>query len=137
MYDCNIALVPPVNWTAIEDKLDLLNLFHDDLNYYMVHNMGNNDVYNDQVLDMAKVADESFDTILQLNQSFFREPKSSLQKHLINKWKSYDFSDDLYPKTIVDKAQGGSLELNYTYCNERFFCTPFIYDIALIGTEEF
>ena len=137
MYDCNIALVPPVNWTAIEDKLDLLNYFKDDLNYYMVHNMGNNDLYNDMVVDMARVADERFDTILQLNPSFFRAPKSSLQKHLINKWKSYDFSDDLYPKTIVDKAQGGSLELNYTYCNERFFWTPFIYDTALIGTEEF
>ena len=43
----------------------------------------------------------------------------------------------MYPKTIIDKAQGGSLELNYTYCNERFFWTPFIYDTALIGTEEF
>lgn len=137
MYDCNIALSPPVDWDDIENKLQSLNLFTDDLNYYMVHNMGNNDIYNEQVLYMSKVADERFDTILQLNPSFFRAPKSSLQKHLISKWKGYDFSDDLYPKTIIDKAQGGSLELNYTYCNERFFWTPFIYDIALIGTEQF
>ena len=137
MYDCNIALQPPVNWNAIEDKLDMLNMFTDDLNYYLVYNMGNDDEYNSEVLAMSQMADLHFDTILQLNPSFFRAPKSKVQKHLIEKWKNYDFSDDLYPKTIVDKAQGGSLELNYTYCNERFFWTPFVYDIAMIGTKEF
>ena len=137
LYDCNIALQPPVNWTAIEDKLDMLNLFTDDLNYYMVYNMGNDDEYNSNVLEMSKLVEERFDSILTLNPSFFRAPKSKVQKHLIEKWKNYDFSDDLMPKTFIDQTQGGSLELNYTYCNERFFWTPFVYDIALIGTEEF
>lgn len=137
MYDCNIALQPPVDWDMIESRIDLLNKFTDDLNYYLVYNMGNDDEYNHKVLEMSKIAKERFDTILTLNPSFFRAPKSSLQKHLINKWKNYDFSDELYPKTIIDRAQGGSLELNYTYCNERFFWTPFVYDTALIGTSEF
>ena len=137
MYDCNIALQPPVDWDRMEERLELLNDFKDDLNYYFVYNMGNDDEYNSEVLAMSHIADLRFDTILQLNPSFFRAPKSKVQKHLIEKWKNYDFSDDLYPKTIVDKAQGGSLELNYTYCNERFFWTPFVYDIAMIGTKEF
>lgn len=137
MYDCNIALQPPVDWDRIEERIELLNDFTDDLNYYLVYNMGNDDEYNSKVLEMSEIADDRFDTILQLNPSFFRAKKSKVQKHLIEKWKGYDFSDDLYPKTIIDKAQGGSLELNYTFCNNRFFWTPFIYDIALIGTEEF
>ena len=137
MYDCNIALDTPIDWDMIEDQLQHLNQFTDDLNYYLVYNMGNDDEYNEQVLEMSKIADDRFDTILTLNPSFFRAPKSKVQKHLIEKWKQYDFSDDLYPKTIADQAQGGSLELNYTYCNDRFFWTPFVYDIALIGTDEF
>lgn len=137
LYDCNIALQPPVDWDKLQSRIHLLNKFADDLNYYLVYNMGNDDEYNSKVLEMSNIAKERFDTILTLNPSFFRAPKSSLQKHLINKWKNYDFSDDLYPKTIIDQAQGGSLELNYTYCNERFFWTPFVYDIALIGTAEF
>ena len=137
MYDCNIALQPPVDFDKLESRIDLLNKFTDDLNYYLVYNMGNDDEYNSKVLEMSHIAKERFDTILTLNPSFFRAPKSSLQKHLINKWKNYDFSDDLYPKTFIDQAQGGSLELNYTYCNENFFWTPFVYDIVLIGKEEF
>lgn len=137
MYDCNIALDTPVDWDFIDERLGLLNQFTDDLNYYLVYNMGNDDEYNEQVLEMSKIADDRFDTILTLNPSFFRAQKSKVQKHLIEKWKQYDFSDDLYPKTIVDQAQGGSLELNFTYCNDRFFWTPFVYDIALIGTEAF
>ncbi len=97
----------------------------------------NDDEYNEQVLDMSRVVDKVFDSILTLNPSFFRAEKSKVHKHLIEKWKKYDFSDDLYPKTIVDQAQGGSLELNYTYCNDRFFWTPFVYDIALIFTSSF
>lgn len=137
MYDANIALQPPVDWDWVESRLDQLNKFTDDLNYYMVYNMGNDDEYNQKVLEMSEIVEDRFDSILTLNPSFFRAPKSKVQQHLIDKWKSYDFSDDLYPKTIVDQAQGGSLELNYTYCNERFFWTPFVYDIALIGTKEF
>ena len=137
MYDCNIALQPPVDWDKIQERLELLNDFTDDLNYYLVYNMGNDDEYNSKVLEMSRIADDRFDTILQLNPSFFRAKKSKVQKHLIEKWKGYDFSDDLYPKTIVDKAQGGSLELNYTFCNNRFFWTPFVYDIVLIGTDQF
>lgn len=137
MYDANIALQLPVDWDFIEERLDQLNKFTDDLNYYMVYNMGNDDEYNDKVLEMSELVEDRFDSILTLNPSFFRAPKTKVQKHLIEKWKQYDFSDDLYPKTIIDKAQGGSLELNYTYCNERFFWTPFVYDIALIGTDEF
>lgn len=137
MYDANIALQLPVDWDFIEERLDQLNKFTDDLNYYMVYNMGNDDEYNDKVLEMSELVEDRFDSILTLNPSFFRAPKTKVQKHLIEKWKEYDFSDDLYPKTIIDKAQGGSLELNYTYCNERFFWTPFVYDIALIGTDEF
>lgn len=137
MYDANIALQLPVDWDFIEERLDQLNKFTDDLNYYMVYNMGNDDEYNDKVLEMSELVEDRFDSILTLNPSFFRAPKTKVQKHLIEKWKHYDFSDDLYPKTIIDKAQGGSLELNYTYCNERFFWTPFVYDIALIGTDEF
>lgn len=137
MYDANIALQPPVDWDFIENKLNLLNGFTDDLNYYMIYNMGNDDEYNSKVLEMSELVKDRFDSILTLNPSFFRAPKSKVHKHLIDKWKQYDFSDDLYPKTIADQAQGGSLELNYTYCNERFFWTPFIYDTALIGTKEF
>ena len=137
MYDVNIALQPPVNWNVLEYKLNILNDLKDDLNYYMVYNMGNDDEYNSKVLEMSKLVDERFDSILTLNPSFFRAPKSKVQQHLIEKWKGYDFSDDLMPKTFIDQAQGGSLELNYTYCNERFFWTPFIYDTALIGTDEF
>ena len=137
MYDVNIALQPPVNWNVLEYKLNILNDLKDDLNYYMVYNMGNDDEYNSKVLEMSKLVDERFDSILTLNPSFFRAPKSKVQQHLIEKWKGYDFSDDLMPKTFIDQAQGGSLELNYTYCNERFFWTPFVYDIALIGTDEF
>jgi hypothetical protein len=137
MYDVNIALQPPVDWDWVEERLDLLNGFTDDLNYYMVYNMGNDDEYNSKVLEMSELVEDRFDSILTLNPSFFRAPKSKVQKHLIEKWKGYDFSDDLMPKTFIDQAQGGSLELNYTYCNERFFWTPFVYDIALIGTDEF
>lgn len=137
MYDVNIALQPPVDWDWVEERLNLLNGFTDDLNYYMVYNMGNDDEYNSKVLEMSKLVDDRFDSILTLNPSFFRAPKSKVQKHLIEKWKGYDFSDDLMPKTFIDQAQGGSLELNYTYCNERFFWTPFIYDTALIGTDDF
>jgi len=137
MYDANIALQPPVDWNFIKERLNQLNKFTDDLNYYMVYNMGNDDEYNSKVLEMSEFVEDNFDSILTLNPSFFRAPKTKVQKHLIEKWKQYDFSDDLYPKTIIDKAQGGSLELNYTYCNERFFWTPFIYDTALIGTNEF
>lgn len=137
MYDCNIALQPPVDWDRMEERLDLLNDFKDDLNYYFVYNMGNDDEYNSEVLAMNYLADLRFDTIIQLNPSFLRAPKSKVHKHLINKWKNYDYSDDLYPKTIVDRAQGGSLELNYTFCNNRFFWTPFVYDIVLIGTDQF
>ena len=137
MYDCNIALQPPVDWDRMEERLDLLNDFKDDLNYYFVYNMGNDDEYNSEVLAMNYLADLRFDTIIQLNPSFLRAPKSKVHKHLINKWKNYDYSDDLYPKTIIDRAQGGSLELNYTFCNNRFFWTPFVYDIVLIGTDQF
>jgi len=137
MYDCNIALQPPVDWDRMEERLELLNDFKDDLNYYFVYNMGNDDEYNSEVLAMNYLADLRFDTIIQLNPSFLRAPKSKVHKHLINKWKNYDYSDDLYPKTIVDRAQGGSLELNYTFCNNRFFWTPFVYDIVLIGTDQF
>lgn len=137
MYDANIALQPPVDWDWVEERLSLLNGFSDDLNYYMVYNMGNDDEYNSKVLEMSKLVEERFDSILTLNPSFFRAPKSKVHSHLIEKWKSYDFADDLMPKTFIDQAQGGSLELNYTYCNERFFWTPFVYDIALIGTDEF
>lgn len=137
MYDCNIALDFPLDWDWLEARIDLLNKFDDDINYYFVYNMGNDDALNSTVLEMSKVADERFDTILQLNPSFFRAKKSYIQQHLIEKWKNYDFTDDLYPKTIIDKAQGGSLELNYTYCNDRFFWTPFVYDTVLIGTPEF
>lgn len=137
MYDANIALQPPVDWDWIEERLSLLNGFTDDLNYYMVYNMGNDDEYNSKVLEMSKLVEDRFDSILTLNPSFFRAPKSKVHAHLIEKWKSYDFADDLMPKTFIDQAQGGSLELNYTYCNERFFWTPFVYDIALIGTDEF
>lgn len=137
MYDCNIALQPPVDWDRMEERLELLNEFNDDLNYYFVYNMGNDDEYNSEVLAMNYLADLRFDTIIQLNPSFLRAPKSKVHKHLINKWKNYDYSDDLYPKTIIDRAQGGSLELNYTFCNNRFFWTPFVYDIVLIGTDQF
>lgn len=137
MYDCNIALQPPVDWDRMEERLELLNDFKDDLNYYFVYNMGNDDEYNSEVLAMNYLADLRFDTIIQLNPSFLRAPKSKVHKHLINKWKNYDYSDDLYPKTIIDRAQGGSLELNYTFCNNRFFWTPFVYDIVLIGTDQF
>lgn len=137
MYDCNIALQPPVDWDRMEERLELLNDFKDDLNYYFVYNMGNDDEYNSEVLAMNYLADLRFDTLIQLNPSFLRAPKSKVHKHLINKWKNYDYSDDLYPKTIVDRAQGGSLELNYTFCNNRFFWTPFVYDIVLIGTDQF
>ena len=137
MYDCNIALQPPVDWDRMEERLESLNDFKDDLNYYFVYNMGNDDEYNSEVLAMNYLADLRFDTIIQLNPSFLRAPKSKVHKHLINKWKNYDYSDDLYPKTIVDRAQGGSLELNYTFCNNRFFWTPFVYDIVLIGTDQF
>ena len=137
MYDANIALQPPVDWDWVEERLSLLNGFTDDLNYYMVYNMGNDDEYNSKVLEMSKLVEDRFDSILTLNPSFFRAPKSKVHAHLIEKWKSYDFADDLMPKTFIDQAQGGSLELNYTYCNERFFWTPFVYDIALIGTDEF
>lgn len=137
MYDCNIALQPPVDWDRMEERLELLNDFKDDLNYYFVYNMGNDDEYNSEVLAMNHLADLRFDTLIQLNPSFLRAPKSKVHKHLINKWKNYDYSDDLYPKTIVDRAQGGSLELNYTFCNNRFFWTPFVYDIVLIGTDQF
>ena len=137
MYDANIALQPPVYWDWVEERLSLLNGFTDDLNYYMVYNMGNDDEYNSKVLEMSKLVEDRFDSILTLNPSFFRAPKSKVHAHLIEKWKSYDFADDLMPKTFIDQAQGGSLELNYTYCNERFFWTPFVYDIALIGTDEF
>lgn len=137
MYDCNIALQPPVDWDRMEERLELLNDFKDDLNYYFLYNMGNDDEYNSEVLAMNYLADLRFDTIIQLNPSFLRAPKSKVHKHLINKWKNYDYSDDLYPKTIVDRAQGGSLELNYTFCNNRFFWTPFVYDIVLIGTDQF
>ena len=137
MYDCNIALQPPVDWDRMEERLELLNDFKDDLNYYFVYNMGNDDEYNSEVLAMNYLADLRFDTIIKLNPSFLRAPKSKVHKHLINKWKNYDYSDDLYPKTIVDRAQGGSLELNYTFCNNRFFWTPFVYDIVLIGTDQF
>jgi len=44
MYDANIALQPPVDWDWVEERLSLLNGFTDDLNYYMVYNMGNDDV---------------------------------------------------------------------------------------------
>ena len=137
MYDCNIALQQPVNWNVLKYKLEILNGLTDDLNYYMVYNMGNDDVENHKVLEMSKLVEEQFDSILTLNPSFFRAPKSKVKKHLIEKWKNYDFADDLMPKTFIDQAQGGSLELNYTYCNERFFWTPFVYDIALIGTDNF
>ena len=137
MYDCNIALDFPFDWDWLEERIQLLNKFTDDLNYYFVYNMGHNDAMNDTVLEMSKIADERFDTNLQLNPSFFRAKKTYIQENLIEKWKKYDISDDLYPKTIMDKAQGGSLELNYTYCNNRFFWTPFVYDIVLIGTEDF
>jgi len=137
MYDCNIALQPPVDWDRMEERLELLNDFKDDLNYYFLYNMGNDDEYNSEVLAMNYLADLRFDTLIQLNPSFLRAPKSKVHKHLINKWKNYDYSDDLYPKTIVDRAQGGSLELNYTFCNNRFFWTPFVYDIVLIGTDQF
>jgi len=137
MYDCNIALQPPVDWDRMEERLELLNDFKDDLNYYFLYNMGNDDEYNSEVLAMNHLADLRFDTLIQLNPSFLRAPKSKVHKHLINKWKNYDYSDDLYPKTIVDRAQGGSLELNYTFCNNRFFWTPFVYDIVLIGTDQF
>ena len=137
LYDCNIQLQPPVNWAKIKDRMNVLNLLSDDLNYYFVYNMGNDDDENQKVLDISRVTDKVFDSILQLNPSFFRAPKTKVQTHMIEKWKSYDFSHELYPKTIADQAQGGSLELNYTYCNERFFWTPFVYDIVLIGTEEF
>ena len=100
-------------------------------------NMGNDDEYNSKVLEMSDIVDDRFDSILTLNPSFFRAPKSKVQTHLIEKWKNYDFSPDLYPKTIIDKSQGGSLELNYTYCNGNFFWTPFVYDIVKIGTDKF
>lgn len=137
MYDCNVVVEHPVVWGSLQSRLNMLNLFEDDLNYYFVYNMGNDDEDNEKVLDLSKVTDRYFDTILQLNPSFFRAPKSKVQKHMIEKWKSYDFSHDMYPKTIADQAQGGSLELNFTYCNERFFWTPFVYDIVMIGTDEF
>ena len=70
MYDCNIALQPPVDWDRMEERLELLNDFKDDLNYYFVYNMGNDDEYNSEVLAMNYLADLRFDTIIQLNPFF-------------------------------------------------------------------
>ena len=138
LYDANIAIDPKKFPNGYKEKINKLNLFSDDLNYYLNLNMGNDDEVNSKVLELSDIADDEFDTILTLNPSFFRAPKSSIQKHLISKWKSYEgWADDMYPSTILDKAQGGSLELNFTYCNENFFWTPFVYDIVLIGKEEF
>ena len=138
MYDANIAIDPKKFPEGYAEKIDKLNLFKDDLNYYLVLNMSNDDNINKKVLELSDIADDEFDTILTLNPSFFRAPKSKLQKHLIEKWKGYEeWADDMFPSTIIDKAQGGSLELNYTYCNNNFFWTPFVYDIVLIGTEQF
>lgn len=138
LYDVNIAILPHKFPNGYKEKIDKLNLFKDDLNYYLNLNMGNDDKLNQKVLELSEIADKEFDTILTLNPSFFRAPKSQLQKYLINKWKSYDdWAHEKYPSTIFDKAQGGSLELNFTYCNENFFWTPFVYDVVLIGQEEF
>ncbi len=138
MYDANIAIDPKKFPNGYEEMIDKLNLFDDDLNYYIVLNMGNDDDLNQRVLELSDIADEQFDTILTLNPSFLRTEKSKVHKHLINKWKKLDdWAEDNFPSTIIDQAQGGSLELNYTYCNGNFFWTPFVYDIVKIGTEQF
>ena len=86
MYDCNVVVEHPIVWGSLQSRLNMLNLFEDDLNYYFVYNMGNDDEDNEKVLDLSKVTDRYFDTILQLNPSFFRAPKSKVQKHMIEKW---------------------------------------------------
>jgi hypothetical protein len=138
MYDANIAIDPKKFPNGYEEMIDKLNLFDDDLNYYIVLNMGNDDDLNERVLELSDIADKQFDTILTLNPSFLRTEKSKVHKHLINKWKKLDdWAEDNFPSTIIDQAQGGSLELNYTYCNGNFFWTPFVYDIVKIGTDQF
>jgi len=138
MYDANVAINPKKFPHGYKDMIENLNLFDDDLNYYLVMNMDNNDETISRVVEFSDIADDEFDTILTLNPSFLRAPKFKVQKHLIDKWKRLgDWVDDAFPSTIIDQAQGGSLELNYTYCNGNFFWTPFVYDIVKIGTEKF
>ena len=138
MYDANIAIDPKKFPHGYKDMIDKLNLFDDDLNYYLVMNMGNDDKTNAKVIEFSDIADDEFDTILTLNPSFLRADKFKVQKHLIDTWKKLDdWAEDAFPSTIIDQAQGGSLELNYTYCNGNFFWTTFVYDIVKIGTDKF
>ena len=149
LYDINV-IVDPQQFSSDQEyrswlggAVEKLNLFTDDLDYHIQMNMGNNEKINSKIVDMSYIVEDEFDSILTLNPSFFRAPKTKTQKHIIEKWidtldKHWDQNHaEVFPNTIIDKAQGGSLELNFTYCNERFFWTPFVYDIVMIGTDEY
>ena len=106
-------------------------------------NMGNDDKINKRIVEMCYIVEDEFDSIFILNPSFFRARKSKTHRQLIEKWSKTlkeewtDNHTEVFPLTIADQAQGGSLELNFTYCNENFFWTPFVYNIVMIGTDEY
>ena len=75
MYDCNVVVEHPIVWGSLQSRLNMLNLFEDDLNYYFVYNMGNDDEDNEKVLDLSKVTDRYFDTILHSTHHSFAHPR--------------------------------------------------------------
>ncbi len=149
MYDINVIIDPYKfvdnnqyrSW--LKEAINKINLFTHDADYHIQMNMGNDDKINKRIVEMCYIVEDEFDSIFILNPSFFRARKSKTHRQLIEKWSKTlkeewtDNHTEVFPLTIADQAQGGSLELNFTYCNENFFWTPFVYNIVMIGTDEY
>lgn len=116
-----------------------LNMIDEPVNYYLIRNISMNDDFN--IAKYSVFIEKEFNTILEAVPSFQRSNSKLVHHKTISNWKSNiskyftDFNET--SMTIVDSNQGGTTELNYTFCNGNFFITPFTYDATTIIKDKF
>ena len=140
MYGFQIA-INPYNYRMedLKAKVELLNKFTDPLNFYVVFNMALEKV---DIEKISKDIKDELDSFIEFLPSYQRFSRGSVHSEMIGAWKkllsNYENQDrSMISMTIRDKQQGGPYELNYSLYKGKFYSVPFVYDNAIIPTDEF
>lgn len=119
---------------------EVLNKFTDPLDYYITFNIDRN---IENLAEISRIVRDEYESILETLPSYQRYSKGVIHERLINDWVKTientfnDTNKEYLAMTIADKDQGGPFELNYTFSGGEFYSTPFVYEAALIKTDEF
>ncbi len=137
MYGFQVA-INPYNYDIEELKVKInnLNKFTDPLNFYIVFNM---DLVEIDIEAISKDIKDNLNSFIEFLPSYQRFSRDSIHIAMINKWKERlaNGNKEIISMTIRDKQQGGPYELNYTLHKGKYYSTPFVYDNAIIQTDDF